>query len=133
MTFKGLHKDKYWVHGTGIVPNRDNRTAYIVDYPNDIVDSRIVDIDTVCVSTGVTDTGGNEVFEKDIIRITNGTNDYFYIVMYDKKNGQFYLVNSDVRFDTLNEIGIYFKIVGNMHTDHDLLNRSLKKADNAVL
>ena len=129
MDFKGLNKQGVWVYGHGFVPNGDS-TSIIVDSINDIHDEfRIVEDSTVCIRTGIKDSDGKQVFYKDIIKISVENIDYFYVVSYDNKSGQFYLINSNVKFDVLNDsdLNIKFYVVGNANKDTEMLNRALKK------
>jgi hypothetical protein len=129
MRFKGLNKDGNWVSGYGFVPRGDG-TSIIVLSINDLDQGwRIVSDETVCVGSGIEDELGNEIFKGDIIRIDFGNNPSYYVVKYDSRCGQFYLLNSNVRFDVIKDLhpDVKFFYVGNIHTDKDLLNRALKR------
>ncbi len=130
MNFKGLNNDGKWVTGRGIIPD-DDRHDYIVNSPYVIEYQQRVQHDTVCVGTQILDTEGHEVFENDIIMIRFGNDEYYYVVKYDKRCGQYYLLNSNVRFDTINDLSVELKfyVVGNVYSDDELLNRALKRTE----
>ena len=128
MNFKGLNNNGKWVEGHGIIPDGGDYD-YIVNSPYVIEYQQRVRHDTVCVGSRITDANGDEVFENDIIKIAFGKDEYYYVVKYDTRCGQYYLLNSNVRFDTINDLSaeLKFHVVGNAYTDKDLLNRALSR------
>lgn len=129
MNFKGLNKYNVWVYGHGFVPVGDG-TSLVVNSINELKDTgRIVPDETLCIGSRIEDELGVEIYENDIIRIDFGNNPSYYVVKYDSRCGQFYLLNSNVRFDVIKDLhpDIKFFYAGNIHTDKDLLNRALKR------
>ena len=130
MIFKGLNKNGDWVCGEGIVPcPKDKDYTYVVNSPDDLCFGCRVKNETLCVGTQIKDSDGREVFENDIIMIKFGEDEYYYVVKYDKRCGQYYLLNSNVRFDVINDLSVElrFYVVGNALTHTELLNRALKR------
>lgn len=130
MNFKGKEKKTgAWVYGCGIVPYGD--VTYIINTPETNI-VHTVDPETVCVGTQIMDAAGREVFENDIIMIRFGNDEYYYVVKYDKRCGQYYLLNSNVRFDTINDLSVELKfyVVGNVYSNDELLNQALKRNEN---
>lgn len=128
MNFKGLNRDGKWIHGCGIVPIDENHSC-IVNSRDDLCFYCTVENDTVCVGSRIKDSFGVEVFENDIIQMSFGKDDYYYVVKYDSRCGQYYLLNSNVRFDVINDLSVELKfyVVGNALKDTELLNRALKR------
>lgn len=73
-------------------------------------------------STGLKDKEGTEVFEGDILHHQIQT-EYTFIVKYDKDNGRWYGdgLSRTYRIDITKEFLQYYKIIGNVYENKELL------------
>lgn len=129
MRFKGLNKEGKPIHGFGFAPAGDGR-SFVIQTFSDMKNENLCDDETICVCTGIQDSEGNFVFDNDIIKTQTDDQEFYYVVHYDTLSGCFSLIGTQITLGTLRESGVSFRVVGNMWTDKELLNRALKRTNN---
>lgn len=119
-----------WVYGDLIYP--PSGTAIIMIYialQYRVYDKRtyVVDNDTICQFTGLTDRNGKQIFEGDIISLADLTDDLKAVVVYNEEETAFCLklIGSDaLGFRTLGSwlsMGYDVEVIGNRYDHPDLI------------
>lgn len=116
-----------WIYGNLFVA--DNEECLIVQGNAIFHSCTLVDPETVCQFTGLTDKNGEKVFEGDILKFTDeATNsEWRGIIAFGNPNGAYtwgwqivHLDGDNANTDTLlwfdmEESGAYCKVIGNIH------------------
>ena len=115
--FKGKRVDNgKWVEGDYI---RSQKGHFIND---NCAFSHEIDPNTICEFTGLTDKDGVEIYEGDIFRIHEGTNDFKETYLkWDNDWLLFVPSNDDLRHRIQSKHSEHYEIIGNIH-DKDAEN-----------
>jgi len=71
--------------------------------------------------TGLKDTSGDEIYENDLVRLTDDLEDPIYKVIFDE--AKFEIIGGGVCYD-LGEEFMDCEVIGNLHTNPELLEDS---------
>ncbi|TLQ24779.1 hypothetical protein FEZ42_10355 [Lactiplantibacillus plantarum] len=89
----------------------------IVDGKNETWDIKNDDVELLQF-TGLTDVNGNEIYDGDLVRLTDDLEDPIYKVTFDE--AKFEISGGGVCYD-LNEEFMNCEVIGNVHTNPELL------------
>lgn len=132
--FKAKHtKDGNWVFGSYVTYTSlydGNVEHRIIDKYGDVM---IVDPETVCQYTGLTDSNDVKVFDGDILKFKDNFNDYEWIgrIQFGNPNAGYtwgwqlvHLSGEEPNIDTLcwfdmEESGAHSEVIGNIHDEEE--------------
>lgn len=128
----GTPVDGNWVYG-GVAQFNEERAIIYQTEPE--FHKFSVYADTVGQYTGLTDKNGKRIFEGDIVKCTDETNDYSFaaVVMFGNPNGEYNwgfqlkrISGANANTDILlwveaEDTGAYIEVIGNVHDNPGLL------------
>ena len=136
--FRGKHVDSgEWLEGDLL---RFPDGVFYITYPDESMPRKNafmekINSETIGQYTGLTDKNGKKIFEGDVVKCTDETNDYSFtaVVMFGNPNGEYNWgfqlkrikganANTDILlWVEMVDTGAYIEVIGNIHDNPELL------------
>lgn len=141
--FRGKRKDNgEWTYGYYCPKPYSHFPCEATIFPSETIDrdwhGERVDPDTVGQFTGLADKNGRKIFEGDIVRLTDETNEFEWraVITFGNPNGEYnwgwqlkaigeFDVNKDILlWVDMEDSGAYCEVIGNIYDNPELLEVS---------
>ena len=123
--FKAKRKDNgEWVEGLLWKKKYKSNKWFISCFPDkdDNEEVYVIDINTLCQYTGLTDKNGNKIWENDVVRNEYERNGFQTLkIYYSTENAKYVLMNAYKMFTDFDSLLGQLEVIGNIFDNPELL------------